>query len=63
MSQLGRCKCGSMFIKANVASKNSLVALEIDVCPVCDVEKMEKTMKPIEKSVPRDRFGLEKLEK
>jgi len=52
-----------MFVKANVASKNSLVALEIDVCPVCDVEKMEKTMKPIEKSVPRDRFGFEKLEK
>jgi hypothetical protein len=50
-------------IKANVSSRNSPVPLEIDICPVCDVEKMHKNMGSTEKSIPLDKYGFEKLEK
>lgn len=63
MSQFGRCRCGRLLIKANVSSRNSPVPLEIDICPVCDVEKMHKNMGSTEKSIPLDKYGFEKLEK
>jgi hypothetical protein len=65
MAQLGRCSCGRPLIKANIHSKSSDMSVEIDVCPVCDVEKMNplNKSKAIEKSIDLDRFGLEKLQK
>ncbi len=66
MSQLGRCTCGSMLVKAKVRNLEDLKMIEIEMCPVCDAKNISNSNEkeqPIKKTMNLDRFGLEKLEK
>lgn len=66
MSQLGRCTCGSLLVKAKVRNTKDLEMMEIELCPVCDTKNInvpEQKESPINKTMNLDRFGLEKLEK
>lgn len=66
MSQLGRCTCGSLLVKAKVRNTQNLEMIEIELCPVCDTKNLhasEQKEVPVSKTMNLDRFGLEKLEK
>jgi len=68
MSQLGRCSCGTHLVKSNVVNRSTGENISVDLCPLCDDEKLQKKIGPYQKgfassSANLDRFGYEKLEK
>ena len=63
MSQLGRCSCGQMFVKIITKDAATNNDITVEVCPRWDFHKSLILEKGLDKTVKKDKFGFEILEK
>lgn len=63
MSQLGRCTCGTLLVKA-IGQSTDNQNIEVYVCPKCVQPEAQKTYSAgMTKAIKIDKYGLEVLEK
>lgn len=63
MSQLGKCSCGEMLVKTMGTDKITKKEYEIEICPKCNASNNVLQEQTMQKTIQRDKFGFEKLEK
>ena len=63
MSQLGKCSCGEILVKTMGTDKITKKEYEIEICPNCNTPNKMLPEQIMKKTIQRDKFGFEKLEK
>jgi hypothetical protein len=63
MSQLGKCSCGEILVKTMGTDKITKKEYEIEICPKCNAPNKILQEQTMQKTIQRDKFGFEKLEK